>query len=586
MRSLLPVSVLLLVAAACQGTGTSEGDILLGCEPKSRRCDQDRVVECLAEGNGWKLIADCTAFAAVCVDGVCTGGNLDVTPLPDDSVHPDATKPHPDTTPLPEDAGELPVDAGELPVDATLLPDTSTPDGNPLADVQDAQDALPPDSAPPGDAADLPDLASWDTTSPDDGGGSDLVEPDDSLFPQDTPPPEDSVELSDVAEPKDTSPLEDTPSPPDAPNVDTGAPDPSSYGFLQYAKVANLQFKDDFVDVAWRPDGSEALLITQAGTLVRYDPVTHELTQAADLKGTPSQVAWHPAGTFAYVAGRNADAPRLWRYEPGAGATVEPFLSTAGVRLASVSFHSDGRVLVSGYSESPIISRLYVIAPPWDKVTAQQAWGGWPGISDAAFAAKDPLVYDGAEFVLTSEGYNGANSHVWLTVQNSLLDSGWKAGFGNPGGIAWRPWGSLAVLVGTSSNVLYLFDQGTWDKVYTVDTGSNLSATAWNPDGTRLLILGRAFGNPLKGTVVEYRLFPGVGATSGIFVDQSIPGFGAAPYNANSNTYLRALAFRPGTDCEEGLVVGSDNGTSWSPTFGLVLRFEDAVDPACPGLIQ
>ena len=40
------------------------------------------------------------------------------------------------------------------------------------------------------------------------------------------------------------------------------------------------------------------------------------------------------------------------------------------------------------------------------------------------------------------------------------------------------------------------------------------------------------------------------------------------------------VAWRPGA-CDEGLIVGSDNGTSWSPTFGTIIRFYDADDPAC-----
>ncbi len=572
MRWLFPALALLLLTPACQGAGTAEGDVLLGCQPKSRRCDQDRVVECASEGNGWILIADCTAFAAVCVDGVCVGGSLDITPPPDGDDPPDATKPHPDS------AGTG--DAQDSVEDALHSADALPPDSSSPPDTAEAPDAVTPDFPPPSDIEDVPDQTGGDAPLPVDGVG-----PPDAMDATDGPLsdislPEDLVELADLNAPDEVSPPEDS-----QPPQDTGKPDPSSYGFIEYAKVANLQFKDDFVDVAWRPDGSEALLISQSGVLVRYDPALHELSSAASLGGTPARVAWEPGGSFAYVAGRDGDAPRLWRYVPGEGAKVEPFLATAGIRLASVSFHSDGRALVSGYSESPVISRMYVIAPPWDKISVQQAWPGWPAVTDADWAPKDPLVYDGAEHVLTSEGYNGAASRTWLTAQNTLLDNGWKPSFGNPGRIAWRPWGSLAVLVGTSSNVLYLFDQGAWDKVYTVDTGSNLASVAWNPDGTRAFIVGRAFGNPLKGTVVEYRLFPGVDATAGVFVDQSIPGFGAAPCNANSNTYLRALAFRPGTDCEEGLVVGSDNGTSWSPTFGLVLRFEDAVDPACPGLI-
>ncbi len=48
-----------------------------------------------------------------------------------------------------------------------------------------------------------------------------------------------------------------------------------------------------------------------------------------------------------------------------------------------------------------------------------------------------------------------------------------------------------------------------------------------------------------------------------------------------SNTHLQGVDWRPGTACSEGLIVGSDNGTSWSPTFGLIIRFTDINDPDC-----
>ena len=40
------------------------------------------------------------------------------------------------------------------------------------------------------------------------------------------------------------------------------------------------------------------------------------------------------------------------------------------------------------------------------------------------------------------------------------------------------------------------------------------------------------------------------------------------------------VAWRPGT-CDEGLIVGMDNGSSQSPTFGLAIRFYDSAQAAC-----
>ena len=527
--------LLLLIAllpAACGGGGQQTGDTLWGCEPNSRQCDHDRVFQCNPAGDGWDLVADCTAFGTVCAEGVCVGIVGDI----------------------------------HAPEDSVTGPDT--------VEVKDTHQDFGPEAFGPTDTSPPEDTPPLEDTHQD--FGPEAFGPTDTPLLEDTPPLEDT--------PQDLGP-EGPPT--DAPPTDTPPVDDtwqSTYGYLDYKKIPNLAFQGDFVDVAWRPDGSDALLLGQGGDLVLYDPDSQGLSALADLDGSPSRVAWQPDGDFAYIAGRDGDVPKLWRYTPGVGVSVEPFIDLGGLRLQSVQFHpEDGRAVVVGFTESPLINRAYVIAPPYDSVTAQQAWGGYPGMVDACFARPDLLVYDGAEFIITSEGWSGAKSRTWLTTQGTVLENGWKASFGNPGRATWHPERPLAVLVGTSSNVLYMFLAGTWDKVYTQDTGSNIAGFAWNRDGTRGLITGRSFGNPLKGTVVEYRLLEGVAATAGTFTDQSIPGFGSAPYNANSNTYLHAVAFRPGTDCEEGLIVGSDNGTSWSPTFGLAIRFEDPTNPHCGG---
>ena len=61
--------------------------------------------------------------------------------------------------------------------------------------------------------------------------------------------------------------------------------------------------------------------------------------------------------------------------------------------------------------------------------------------------------------------------------------------------------------------------------------------------------------------------------------DSSIPAFDAPPWNGNTTMYLQDVAWRPGT-CDEGLIVGSDNGAT-SPTFGTIIRFFDPLDSEC-----
>ena len=114
-----------------------------------------------------------------------------------------------------------------------------------------------------------------------------------------------------------------------------------------------------------------------------------------------------------------------------------------------------------------------------------------------------------------------------------------------------------------------------------VGTAASPNAIAWTPDGYRALIVGRAVGPGLSGTVIDFR--PGV-ATAFNSADlnyASIPNFNLGPWFANSSTHLQGVDWRPSTACSEGLIVGSDNGTLFNPTFGLIIRFYDINDPDC-----
>ena len=60
----------------------------------------------------------------------------------------------------------------------------------------------------------------------------------------------------------------------------------------------------------------------------------------------------------------------------------------------------------------------------------------------------------------------------------------------------------------------------------------------------------------------------------------SIQNFNLTPWFGSFNTYLMDVAWRPGS-CDEGLIVGQDNGTSTSPTFGVAIRFYDTGQSQC-----
>ena len=95
----------------------------------------------------------------------------------------------------------------------------------------------------------------------------------------------------------------------------------------------------------------------------------------------------------------------------------------------------------------------------------------------------------------------------------------------------------------SSSSAPWFSAQGIW-------------GLGFSDDGRRALVVGRASGTSLRGTVLEYRhdLYD-----QAEFTDVSVPNFDQPPYNATSNTYLYDVAWRPG--CDGGLLVGGE-GTS------------------------
>jgi len=147
--------------------------------------------------------------------------------------------------------------------------------------------------------------------------------------------------------------------------------------------------------------------------------------------------------------------------------------------------------------------------------------------------------------------------------------------------VAWRPGGGYGLAAGWSSNVLYLYD-GKWeDTVYLSNSeiGSGVQEVAFRPDGRRALVIGTTWSGTVR--ILEHRP-KGEAFDADDFVPQALTGFDQKPFFAQSDTRLGAAAFRPGTACDEGLIVGDDAGGVWSPTFGMVVRFRDTDFLDCP----
>ncbi len=272
--------------------------------------------------------------------------------------------------------------------------------------------------------------------------------------------------------------------------------------------------------VAWRPDGSEALLVGNGGAALlwsgaRFRPLDtgtrHNLRGAAwtpdgalaaivgnrgaivltdgqSVRDVPSvtvenlrRVAWRPDGAWALVVGNAGTALRLDRE-----GRVEPIPGDRAHTLRAVSWRPDGAyALVAAYGSSwagyPRPHPLYrcdgrylqalmasddeddFVAVDWRADGREALVAGYAYLPDGA-AVNKVVIYDGRGF------------------RTSLVE-----GAGLVLGAAWRPGANEALLVG-ERGCLVQYRDGRFESI-DGQSPDNLVGPFWHPDGAFALIL-------------------------------------------------------------------------------------------------
>lgn len=364
----------------------------------------------------------------------------------------------------------------------------------------------------------------------------------------------------------------------DAGSVMPDAGQPGS-GAFAYQRIANISFIDDFTRVTWHPSGRFALLLGASGRVIKYDPTAKSLALVQQVGTTVTDLDVTSDGSFFVIAGVQSGVSHLWRMDVGASdvlATAVDLGALTGTVSAVAVQPGTSRFAAITRSATFGLNYLYL----WTSAGLSTAKGYNAGGNALSLMWGAPSLYAGSANILTADGVNGADSKTWVEQSNLFVANTWSPGFGNPGAGSWQPGGAFGAFVGWSSNKLYVFD-GSWHLVNLPgNTGISPQSFAFRADGQRGLIVGRPVGIPLAGTVIEYRPTAPGAFDDASFVDVSIAGFANQPYAGSSNQYLLDVAWRPGT-CDEGLIVGMDNGSSQSPTFGLAIRFYDSAQAAC-----
>ncbi len=220
--------------------------------------------------------------------------------------------------------------------------------------------------------------------------------------------------------------------------------------------------------VAWKPDGSYALIAGDFAVLLKYDGT--QLTTVPTGISTGYNfwsVSWKQDGTYALIGG---SVGLLLKYD---GISVTQITNTGGTTILSMSWHPSGSyVVLAGKSG---LLRTY-------DGTTIRSFATPTGTSDLNTVAWNP----NGQYALI-----GALNGVVLTFDGttvSPVNTNGLTGTNAIKAIAFNPSGSLALLVGDNGMVL-TYNGSTLTLLPNI-TGSWLYAVSWSPSGTAYILGG------------------------------------------------------------------------------------------------
>jgi hypothetical protein len=225
--------------------------------------------------------------------------------------------------------------------------------------------------------------------------------------------------------------------------------------------------------VAWKPDGSYALISGDFAVLLKYDGTTLTTISTGISTGFNFwTVSWKPDGSYALVGG---SAGMLFKYD-GVNVTIIPNTSAT---IFSITWNPSG-------SSALLVGRSGLVLT-YDGTTVRSFTSGTT--FDLDVAAWNPsgayaLIGGLNRTLLQFNGTGIAAINTSLISSNIALRA-----------IAFNPTGSLALLVGDSGTVLTY--NGSTLTLLAKLTSSALYAVSWSSSGTAFIL-----GN--SGTVLTY----------------------------------------------------------------------------------
>jgi len=213
----------------------------------------------------------------------------------------------------------------------------------------------------------------------------------------------------------------------------------------------------NFWTVSWKPDGSYALIGGTSGLLLKYDGV--KVTTIPDpYTSTIFSISWHPSGSYALLVGKSG---LTLTYD---GTTVRKFVAITSYDLNAAAWNPGGQYALIGGVNGTLLR--------FDGTQAvtinTTGFTGTNGIHSIAFnpTGSLALLVGDNGMVLT---YNGSTLALLPRVNYSWLYS-----------VSWSPTGT-AYIVGNGGTCL-TYSSGTLAKLATNPTNtSQLRAIAWKP---------------------------------------------------------------------------------------------------------
>jgi PKD repeat protein len=242
--------------------------------------------------------------------------------------------------------------------------------------------------------------------------------------------------------------------------------------------------------VAWKPDGSYALIVGDQGVVYTYDGSALTMFSSTVIGSTNlNTAAWKPDGSYALIGGQNG---LVFSYN---GTAVTKITDPASRNIYSISWNPDGNsALLVGDSGTALIyqlpGKITVLSSGTGQPLFAVAWN--PGGSYALAAGGDDVVLS----------YNGTSLKALSTAGLTL--SGKNIRF-----IGFNPTGSLGLLVGDTGMLLTY--NGTKLASLVTGTNNNLYSLSWfastayivGQNGTLFSYLGGVLANLSSGTTAN-----------------------------------------------------------------------------------